>query len=188
MQKTLFQKSFSHNKELDFNEGQVADFSVTEDELRGMHFMNACCDTPSVYSCAVDWFLKIAFILFPSFFRDISHDDQCSNPFEIITRVNPIYKAAIASSDTNLLLQVRKPIWTSSYEIVHLLFQETVVQNFYKYSQEIFLLGSPIINDYSLKLLTQWVVHAYDVVKLMKGTQQSFFHMLLKQNWLSVKM
>ena len=73
--------------------------------------MSAFCDTPSVYSCAVGCFLEIGFRLFAIFLRDISHDDRCSNIFEVITRVNPIYEAAISSSDTTLLSQVRKPIW-----------------------------------------------------------------------------
>ena len=103
-----------------------------------MKYMNACCDTPLVYSCAVDCFLEIDFRLFASFLRDISHYDYCSGIFEITTKVNLIYKAAIASSDTTFLSQVRNLFGPSSYQVVHLLFQETVMQSFHKYLQEIF--------------------------------------------------
>ena len=192
LQKASLQYSLSQNKQLnkqlDFNQGPVVDFSVIESGLRGIHFMNACCDTPSVYSRALDCFLETDFRLLASFLRDISHCDQCSNVFEITTRINLIYEAAIASSDTTLLSQVSNLFGPPSYQVKHLLFHETVFQNFHKYLQEIFLLDSPIKNNHSLKLLTQQVVHAYDVVELMKETQQSFFDMFLKQNWLSVTM
>lgn len=134
LQKASLQNSFSQNKQLskqlDFNEGPAVDFSVIESGLRGIHFMNAVCDTPSVYSCALDCFLETDFRLLASFLRDISHYDQCSNVFEITTRVNLIYEAAIARSDTTLLSQVSNLFGPSSYQVKHLLFHETVLQNF----------------------------------------------------------
>ena len=72
--------------------------------------MNACIDTPSVYSCAVACFLEICFRLFVKDLHDISPDRR-SNIFEVVKGAIDIYEAAIISSDTNLLSQLRQSIW-----------------------------------------------------------------------------
>ena len=89
-------------------EDQV-DLSVSNVSQR-IHFMNACIDTPSVYSCAVDCFLEICFRLFVKDLHEISPDRR-SNIFEVVVGAIDIYEAAIISSDTNLLSQLRQPIW-----------------------------------------------------------------------------
>ena len=85
------------------------DFSVLNVSQR-LHFVNACIDTASVYSCAVDCFLEICFELFVEGLHDIS-PDRCSNIFEAVVGAVNIFEAAIISSDTNLLSQLRQPIW-----------------------------------------------------------------------------
>ena len=85
------------------------DFSVSNVSQK-IHFMNACIDTPSVYSCAVDCFLEICFRLFVKDLHDIS-PDRHSNIFEAVVGAIDIYEAAIISSYTNLLSQLRQPIW-----------------------------------------------------------------------------
>jgi len=103
LQKPLMQK-YLFNEE---NAETFTDFSITE-QINRLHFRNAYITTPSVYSCAVDCFLEITFRLFSNYLRNIS---QNSNIFEIIARVSPVYEAAIANSDSELLSQVRQPIW-----------------------------------------------------------------------------
>ena len=85
------------------------DFSVSNISQR-IHFMNACIDTPSVYSCAADYFLEICFRLFVKDLHDISPDRR-SNIFEAVVGAIDIYEVVIISSDTNLLSQLRQPIW-----------------------------------------------------------------------------
>ena len=85
------------------------DFSVSNVSQR-IHFMNACIDAPSVYSCAADCFLGICFRLFVKDLHDIS-PDRCCNIFEAVVGAIDIYGAVIISSDTNLLSQLRQPIW-----------------------------------------------------------------------------
>ena len=84
-------------------------FSVSNVSQR-IHFMNACIDTPSAYSCAVDCFLEICFRLFVKDLHDISPYRR-SNIFEAFVGAIDIYEAAIISSDRNLLSQLRQPIW-----------------------------------------------------------------------------
>ena len=67
--------------------------------------MNAC-----IYSNAADCFLEICFRLFVKDLHGVSRDRR-SNIFEVVVRAINIYEAAIISSDTNLLSQLRQPIW-----------------------------------------------------------------------------
>ena len=67
--------------------------------------MNAC-----IYSYAADCFLEICFGLFVKDLQGVSRDRR-SNIFEAVVRAINIYEAAIISSDTNLLSQLRQPIW-----------------------------------------------------------------------------
>lgn len=75
-----------------------------------IHFKNACFNVPSVYSCAVDCFLEISYRIFSNYVRSIPQDN-CCNLFNIIMRTMPIYDVALSNSDTQLLPEVREPVW-----------------------------------------------------------------------------
>ena len=85
------------------------DFLVSEVQPR-IHFRNACMNTPSVYSCAVDCFLEISYRIFRNCIQNISQDNR-SNIFNAIVRTLPVYDVAVSNFNTQLLSEVREPIW-----------------------------------------------------------------------------
>lgn len=97
------------NDTLQISHVDYVDFLVSEMQPR-IHFKNACFNVPSVYSCAVDCFLEISYRIFSNYVRIIPQDNRC-NLFNIIMRTMPIYDVALSNSNTQLLSEVREPVW-----------------------------------------------------------------------------